>query len=135
MTKVDRWKWLVLSGLLLCGLGVLGLFYLARASLEGPTIGGFFDMLGFVSVPFVLIGVLATLAGSIIWARQARLPRLLLVGLLLVPAALAAMKFTPVNIHGWTFSLVFPYLATLTIGVLFLVFAAVRYALGKRSAS
>lgn len=123
--------WLI-CGPLSCGLGVLAAFYLEKASMHGPVNDAVFYALSIGYLPMVLLGIVATLVGSVTWARHARQQYLILAGAILIPLALLAMKLTPVNIHGWTFSLVFPYIAAMTIGVLFLTFATVRYALRNR---
>ena len=117
---------LLTFGPLLCGLGVLAVFWLETASMQGPINDSVFSIVSVGYLPMVLIGVSATLVGSIMWAWRARTKRLVLAGFILGPLAFVAIKFTPINIHGWTFSLVFPYLTAAGVSVLFLVFAVVK---------
>jgi len=118
--------WLMLMGMCVSALGVLSNFELERSSYAGNA-SPLYHLLQYTYIPMLMLGLLATLIGSAIWARHAPLVTLLWSGLLLGALALAGPKVTPINLHDWTGSIMFVYVAALLIGILFLIFAAVRY--------
>jgi hypothetical protein len=119
---------LILVGVCLTALGILFNFQLEQHSFEGSGVDKEFFFLEDVSLPMVLLGSLTTVVGSTVWAlRQASVSRLAVSGTVIVILTLLTAKLIPINIHSWTGSFMFVCVASLLIGVLFLVFAAVRF--------
>lgn len=120
-------RWLILIGICLTTLGVLFNFQLERHSLRAGT-DWEFALLEYAFLPVLLVGLLATLVGSVICAwRQTSVSRLGSSGLVIATVTLLAAKLIPFNIHGWTGSLMFVFVVSLSIGLIFLLFAAVRF--------
>lgn len=120
-------RWLILVGVCLTTLGVLFSFQLERHSLRAGIDREFF-FLEYTFLPVFLLGLLATLVGSVIWAwRQTSVSSLASSGVIIATLTLLAAKLIPINIHGWTGSFMFVFLVSLLIGVLFFVFAAIRF--------
>ena len=115
-------------GISLTALGIIFNFRLERHSLNGAGIDREFLFLEYTSLPMVLLGLLTTVVGSMVWAwRQASVSQLAVSGAGIAILASLVAKLIPINIHGWTGSLMFVYVAFILIGMLFLVFAAVRF--------
>jgi ABC-type glycerol-3-phosphate transport system permease component len=119
---------LIVIGVCLVALGISFNFQLERHSLNEDGVDKEFVFLEYTSLPMVLLGLLTTVVGSTIWAwRRASVSSLVLSGAALAILTSLAAKLIPINIHGWTGSFMFVFVASLLIGVLFFVFAAVRF--------
>ena len=120
-------RWLILVGVYLTALGMVFSFQLERHSLHASIDREFF-FLEYAFLPVLLLGLLATLVGSVMWAwRRASVSSLAASGRFITVLTLLASKAIPINVHGWTGSFIFVFLVSLLIGVLFVVFAAVRF--------
>jgi hypothetical protein len=121
-------RWLILIGVCLTALGILFNFQLEEHSFSGAGIDKEFVFLEYTSLPMVLLGLVTTVVGSLIWARQqASVSRLAESGAAIAVLTFLAAKLIPIDIHGWTGSFMFVWVVSLLIGVLFFVFAAVRF--------
>jgi hypothetical protein len=93
-----------------------------------------FSFLSGASFPALLLGLITTSIGSILWAWYAAIRHVALYGLGIVILLPLGLAFIPVNIHGWTAVFLFVGWVGILIGGLFLLFAGVR-ALSRRGAS
>jgi hypothetical protein len=125
------WMWLIPTGVSLVGVAIFCNFELARRSSVATLTDSEFYFLEFVYIPMLMLGLLASVIGSVNWAKRARLRNLVVTGLLIGTAALIAMKVSPINIHGWTGGLMFVFPTALLVGILFLIFAVVRFISGS----
>ena len=117
-------------GVCLTALGVVSYFQLERHSFYS-TRDLQFQFLSIAFLPVLSIGSLVTLLGSAMWAWRAPILRVAVCGTALSALALLTGHLTPINIHDWTGSLMFPYATSLFVGALLLVFASVRFTLSK----
>ena len=123
--STSSFRWLILIGLCLTVAGVLANFQLERHSFVN-TQDSEFRFLSDTFLPILMLGLLMTLIGSLLWAWRATIRDLVLYGLgiiILVPLALALI---PINIHGWTAAFMFVGAVGILVGALFLVSAGVR---------
>ena len=124
-------RWLISVGVCLTILGVLFSFQLERHSFR-TAVDTEFVFLKYAFLPSLLLGLLATLVGSVIWAwRRTSVSSLASYGVVIAALTLLAAKLIPINIHGWTGSFMFVFSVSMLIGVLFVAFAAVRFASKK----
>jgi hypothetical protein len=126
-------RWLIRIGVTLTALGVFLFYELQLHGIDWAD-SRKYDFLYATFRPTLLIGLVATLAGSVTWAWRAPLLRLAVYGAVLAALPFLAGYYTPINIHGWTVSLAFSYVTTFFIGVLFLVFASARFIYSRLAA-
>jgi hypothetical protein len=119
----------ILIGICMAALGVLFDLQLERNSFHTTGSTKEFFFLEYTFFPLLLLGLLVTIAGSMIWAwRTTSILSLASIGVVLILSSLLAANLVPINIHGWTASLVFVFVGSSLIGVLFVVLAFVRFA-------
>lgn len=109
----------------LMGLGVLFEFLLEH--LEN-TQNFEFSFLDHVSFPALAIGILLLCIGGVMWGRRASPAKVAIYGAVIAVLAFAGGWLTPINIHGWTASLMFVYTAIAILGIVLLFVAAARHA-------
>ena len=125
VTSTSSARWMVLIGLCSTAVGVLCYFQFHRHKLVS-TSDFEFVFLEYASASALLLGLLSTIIGSCLWAWRAAIRDVALYGLgifLIVPTV---TQLIPINVDGWTGSFVLVEAAGMLIGILFLVFAAVR---------
>jgi hypothetical protein len=118
-------RWAILIGVCLTAAGVLLYFQLERHSFV-ETQDVEFRFLSETFLPVLALGLLTTMAGSILWARRAAIRDLVLYGLGTIILVSLALKLIPINVHDWTAAFMFVGAAGILIGSLFLLFAIVR---------
>ena len=134
MTRILRpWMWLIPSGVSLVGLAIFCNFELEHRSSVGTLSDSEFYFLEFTYIPMLVLGLLASVVGSVNWAKRSPLPNLVVAGFLTSAAALVASKVSPFNIHSWSGVLMFVFPTALLVGIVFLIFAVVRFISGFTS--
>ena len=88
-------------------------------------------------MPSLLAGLLLILIGSLLWVfrAQVRARTSAIVGSAVAILGFAAGELTPINIHGWTASLMLAYVMVVFVGLLLMVISVVRLLLARRSPS
>jgi len=84
-----------------------------------------------LSLSMTLLGLLAALIGGLIWAWRASIVWLLVSATVIGGPGLLLAEFGNFNVHGPDAILIFVVLAGLAIGGLFLLIAALRFALSQ----
>jgi hypothetical protein len=95
-------RWSILTGVSAAALGVIVLSQLER--IEGHRLGSM-DLLEFavtLGIPMTVLGLLAALAGGVIWACRARLVHVLYAAVSVGIVAFLLAEFVDVNVHGTT---------------------------------
>ena len=124
--RTSLWKIIAFSGMFLTGLGVLFVFLHGRLS-SHSTDGFLFSFFMSAELPTLTAGLFCTLVGMIGWARHLeRRHRLAASGTFFIAGLLAYLS--PINVHDWTFDLVFVIAGAWVIAVVLAVMAAVRRA-------
>ncbi len=132
MHRASAARWLLEVGVCLVALGVLVVFALEWLS-YGHRLGQrTFFILQYAWLPTLFLGLLITFVGSIFWAwQQASVPKLAISGVIVGGSSLLTAAFAPIHIHDWTGSLIFVVVVSLSIGLVFLIFAAFRLTASK----
>ena len=116
--------WLVPFGTCSLSLGILIGFLLDHGFHKTESQ---FYILEFTYASLVLLGLLATLAGSAIWAWRASIAGLVRAGLIIGVLALTTSRVLPFSIHDWTFTLMLGYAIAFLISIMCLLFAVARF--------
>ena len=119
-------RWVILIGICSTMVGVLSDLQLERHSFAMTTIDFEFFFLERVFLPALILGLIVTLVGSILWGLHAPIRNVALWGLGIVVLVPLSLALIPINIHGWTMSLMLAGVGMTSIGGLLLIFAAVR---------
>jgi len=109
--------WLACAGLLLAGTGVLFNFLLERYNAFA---------LQYYYIPLILVGDLATVSGTVNYARGLSARSSLITGLVTLGLTLAAWWIIPMSIHGWTGSFMLVLPAGLVVSGVFLIKSTTR---------
>jgi hypothetical protein len=120
-TSITWTRWLILIGICSTAVGILSDFRLERHISDSE-----FNFLYRSYLPAFLLGLAATLIGSVLWARRAAINNVALWGLGILICGPLALSRLPINIHGWTANFLFVGFDAILIGGLFLIVAAVR---------
>jgi hypothetical protein len=77
-------------------------------------------------LPALLIGVVSTLVGGVMWARRASVTMLFVLAIAIAVVIMAAVKFVPGNVHGWT-AILGPVAGEfLLVALIFIVFGCIH---------
>jgi hypothetical protein len=121
------YPFLAAVGVFLSLLGVYFEFLLEKRSFELSWPDREFFFLQNASLPMLVLGFLIAVVGSLLGAwRLTSAPVLLSISVIALLTASLAMKMFPINIHGWTASLILPCLGAYLIAGIFMAFAVAR---------
>ena len=118
-------RWLIVFGVCVTAAGVLASFQLERRSFVSTT-DFQFRFLTDAFLPLLVLGLLTTLIGSLLWAWRAAIRDLALFGLGIIILMFMLLSQALISVHGWTGALLPVSAAGMLIGGLFLAFAVVR---------
>jgi Flp pilus assembly pilin Flp len=102
MTPSKWGRWLLLARVCLSFLAVVLYFLLERHSYYTDRGDAETSILESTFIPALLIGMVSTLVGGVMWARRASVTMLFVLAIAIAVVIMAAVKFVPGNVHGWT---------------------------------